>query len=79
VGAPLQGYDAPGQHIEDALGHTCPTNCPAARYIQYRVNFWARNASPTPDGVELHTPFLFDVILHYERFMIFLPIISKGY
>ncbi|MBN1135412.1 MAG: hypothetical protein JXM73_02445, partial [Anaerolineae bacterium] len=79
VGAPLQGYDAPGQHIEDAVGHTCPDNCPTARYIQYRVNFWARNASPTPAAVELYTPFLFDVILHYERFMVFLPIISKNY
>ncbi len=80
VGAPLQGYDAPGQHIEDALGNTCPNNCPTARYIQYRVNFWARNASPLPDEfVELYTPFLFDVILHYERYMVFLPLITKGH
>jgi CARDB len=79
VGAPLQGYDAPGQHIEDAAGHTCPDNCPTARYIQYRVNFWARNASPNPNAVQLFTPFLFDVILHYERHMIFLPIIFDRY
>ena len=67
AGAPLQGYDAPGQHIEDASGNTCPDNCPTAQYIQYRVNFWARDAEPDPGVTVLNTPFLFDVILGYKR------------
>ena len=75
-GAPLQGYDAPGQHIEDAAGHYFPQ----ARFIQYRVNFWARNMASLPSAVELHTPTLFDVILHYERPpVIYLPAIYKKY
>jgi hypothetical protein len=44
-GAPLQGYDAPGQHIEDASGNFWPR----ARYIQYRVNFYTRDAMHTPE------------------------------
>jgi hypothetical protein len=74
-GSPLQGHDAPGQHIEDADGHYWPQ----ARYIQYRVNFWARDVAPDA-GVELHTPFLFDVILHYERpFTLYMPLILRNY
>lgn len=70
-GSPLQGYDAPGQHIEDANGNYWPQ----ARYIQYRVNFWARDAL-SGGGVKLNTPFLFDVILHYERPLeIYLPLV----
>jgi len=80
VGAPLQGYDAPGQHIENASGDTCPDNCPTARYIQYRVNFWARDAEPDPGVTVLNTPFLFDVILGYEPpFDIYLPLVLKKY
>lgn len=75
-GAPLQGYDAPGQHIEDAAGNYFPQ----ARFIQYRVNFWARNVATIPDATVLNTPFLFDVILHYERPpVIYLPAIYKKY
>jgi hypothetical protein len=43
-GAPLPGYNAPGQHIEDASG----TFWPQARYIQYRVNFYTRESTNTP-------------------------------
>ena len=78
VGSPLQGYDAPGQHIEDAAGNHCPENCPQARYIQYRVNFWARNSATTPTSVVLRTPFLYDVILHYENSITYLPIVLKN-
>ncbi len=75
VGSPLQGYDAPGQHIEDAAGNYFPQ----ARYIQYRVNFWARNVATVPGVVVLHTPFLFDVILHYERPpVVYLPAVYKN-
>ena len=75
-GAPLQGYDAPGQHIEDENGEYWPE----ARCIQYRVNFWARDAAYSPGVVELNTPFLFDVILHYERpFMVYLPVLFRNY
>ncbi|MGD2207064.1 MAG: hypothetical protein PVH17_09815, partial [Anaerolineae bacterium] len=76
-GAPLQGYDAPGQHIQDAVGNTCPKNCPENQYIQYRVNFWGRDTEPDPQVVELHTPFLFDVILHYETHILYLPIVYR--
>jgi hypothetical protein len=43
-GAPLPGYDAPGQHIEDSSGSFWPQ----ARYIQYRVNFYTRISQNTP-------------------------------
>jgi hypothetical protein len=43
-GAPLPGYDAPGQHIEDSSGSFWPQ----ARYIQYRVNFFTRVSENTP-------------------------------
>jgi hypothetical protein len=43
-GAPLSGYDAPGQHIEDSSGSFWPQ----ARYIQYRVNFFTRISQNTP-------------------------------
>jgi hypothetical protein len=77
IGAPLQGYDAPGQHIEDAQGNICPEDCPRARYIQYRVNFWSRDNLDVA-GVELRTPFLFDAILHYQRPpILYLPIVTK--
>jgi hypothetical protein len=75
-GAPLQGYDAPGQHIEDANGDYTPQ----ARFIQYRVNFWARDTSAARDLTTLLTPFLYDVILHYEGPTgIYLPIIFRNY
>jgi hypothetical protein len=76
-GAPLQGYSAPGQHIEDALGNHCPENCPEARFIQYRVNFWAQDTADDPLLVELHTPFLYDVILHYDQSIIYLPVVFR--
>jgi hypothetical protein len=80
IGAPLEGYDAPGQHIENASGDTCPDNCPTARYIQYRVNFWARDAEPDPGVTVLYTPFLFDVILGYEPpFDIYVPLVLRRY
>ncbi|MCB0193476.1 MAG: hypothetical protein KDJ65_16130 [Anaerolineae bacterium] len=44
TGAPLAGYNAPGQHIEDAAGNTWPK----ARYIQYRVNFFTRDETKSP-------------------------------
>jgi hypothetical protein len=43
-GAPLPGYNAPGQHIENASGRLWPQ----ARYIQYRVNFYTRESTNTP-------------------------------
>ena len=80
LGAPLQGYDAPGQHIENSAGDACPDNCPTARYIQYRVNFWARDAEPDPGVTVLNTPFLFDVTLGYEPpFRIYLPVVLRNY
>ncbi len=79
LGAPLQGYDAPGQHIENASGDTCPDNCPTARYIQYRVNFWARDAEPDPGVTVLNTPFLFDVTLGYEPpYRIYMPLMLRN-
>jgi hypothetical protein len=75
-GSPLQGYDAPGQHIEDAGENYWPQ----ARFIQYRVNFWARDTATDPDLTVLETPFLFDVILHYERPPgVFLPLVLTNY
>jgi len=51
-GAPLPGYDAPGQHIEDSSGSFWPQ----ARYIQYRVNFYTRDSqnSPVLDNLTLY-------------------------
>jgi hypothetical protein len=51
-GAPLPGYNAPGQHIQDAAGHVLPR----ARYIQYRVNFFTRDSQKTPrvDSVSIY-------------------------
>jgi hypothetical protein len=75
-GSPLQGYDAPGQHIVSAAGAAWPQ----ARFIQYRVNFWARDTEPDPGLVELRTPFLYDVILHYDRPPnLWLPLVLKNY
>ena len=44
-GAPIPGYDAPGQHIEDASAQSWPQ----ARYIQYRVNYFTRDSIYTPE------------------------------
>jgi hypothetical protein len=51
-GAPLPGYGAPGQHIEDGAGLFRPQ----ARYIQYRVNFFTRESDKTPllDNVTIY-------------------------
>ena len=49
TGAPLAGYNSPGQHIEGASGNTRPT----ARYIQYRVNFFSRDETKTPELTDL--------------------------
>lgn len=54
-GAPLPGYDAPGQHIEDASGDFWPQ----ARYIQYRVNFFTRDSTKTPE--------LDDLIIYFDH------------
>jgi hypothetical protein len=55
-GAPLPGYDAPGQHVEDASGDFWPQ----ARYIQYRVNFYTRISQNTPIMDDLTIYFLPD-------------------
>ncbi|HFD40241.1 MAG TPA: hypothetical protein ENJ31_10415 [Anaerolineae bacterium] len=76
IGSPLLGYDAPGRHIVDENGDYWPQ----ARYIQYRVNFWARDVAAAPNLVTLNTPCLFDVVLHYERPpIIYLPIVFKNH
>jgi hypothetical protein len=54
-GAPIPGYDAPGQHIEDAAGDFWPQ----ARYIQYRVNFFTRDSTKTPE--------LNNLSIHFDR------------
>ena len=75
TGAPLQGYSAPGQHIEDGNRDILPQG----RYIQYRVNMWARDAASDPLTTILYTPFLFDVILHYDRPpIIYLPVVARN-
>jgi hypothetical protein len=77
IGSPLQGYDAPGQHIVAGAGGGF---WPQARYIQYRVNFWARDMNPDVQICEKRTPFLYDVILHYERPpVVYLPVVYKNY
>jgi hypothetical protein len=68
IGAPLQGHDAPGQHILDASGHKWPQ----ARYIQYRINLWSK----APDLCK--SPVLYDVTLHYEKLALFLPIVLRN-
>jgi hypothetical protein len=80
IGNPLLGYSAPVQHVVDASGNTCPDNCPQGRYIQYRVNFWARDVNPDPAICEKRTPFLYDVLIQYERPPIYyLPLIFRNY
>jgi hypothetical protein len=54
-GAPLAGYDAPGQHIEDSAGEFWPQS----RYIQYRVNFFTRDSTKTPQ--------LDDLTIYFDR------------
>jgi hypothetical protein len=44
-GAPIPGYDSPGQYIEDAAGEIKPQ----ARYIQYRINFYSRDETNSPE------------------------------
>ncbi len=78
IGAPLEGYDAPGQHIVDAAGKQWPQ----ARYIQYKVNMWAKGGQfgSYPCYYTTQTPQLFDVILHYNvPTRIYLPLILKNY
>jgi hypothetical protein len=53
-GAPIPGYDAPGQHIEDASASFWPQ----ARYIQYRVNFFTRDSTKTPE--------LYNLAIYFE-------------
>ena len=53
-GAPIPGYDAPGQHIEDASAGFWPQ----ARYIQYRVNFFTRDSTRTPE--------LYNLAIYFE-------------
>jgi len=66
-GAPLPGYNAPGQHIEDALKKLYPQ----ARYIQYRVNMYTRDSTKTP--------ILDSLTLYYEPGIayIYLPLILR--
>ena len=44
-GAPIAGYDSPGQYIEDAFGEIKPQ----AQYIQYRINFYSRDETNSPE------------------------------
>lgn len=66
-GAPLPGYSAPGQHIEDAAGNYWPQ----ARYIQYRVNFFTRDSAKTPE--------LDNLIVYYQpgTRRLYLPLVVK--
>jgi hypothetical protein len=60
-GAPLPGYDAPGQHIEGPPERSQHPNgkwWPKAQFIQYRVNFFTRDSTQTPA--------LSDLIIHFE-------------
>ncbi|MBU0492901.1 MAG: hypothetical protein KKB13_13725 [Chloroflexi bacterium] len=79
IGAPLEGYDAPGQHILGADGQPLPE----ARYIQYKVNMWAKGycgPDDYPNYAPVKTPMLFDVILHYNvPNIIYLPIVLRNY
>lgn len=75
IGSPLQGYDAPGQYVVDASGNRHPQ----ARFIQYRINVWARDAAPDTPTVILNTPYVLDVILYYEHPpIILLPSVYKN-
>jgi hypothetical protein len=75
IGAPLQGYDAPGQHIVDASGNRFPQ----ARFIQYRINLWARDAAPDTPPIVKNTPCIFDVLLYYEHPpIVLLPAVYKN-
>jgi len=82
IGAPLEGYDAPGQHIIDAAGQPLHQ----ARYIQYKVNMWTKGLGPDPPwepypyyGI-VKTPQLFDVILHYNApARLYLPLVLRNY
>jgi len=77
IGAPLEGYSAPGQHIIDKDGKRWPQ----ARYIQYRVNMWTKGLGPSgyPYYGIVKTPQLFDVILHYNvPIKIYLPIVMRN-
>ena len=77
TGAPLAGHDAPGQHIEDASGKSWPQ----ARYIQYRVNFFTRDSTKTPELEDL--TIYFDQVApdddnnHGTTSHVYLPIVVK--
>jgi hypothetical protein len=70
-GAPLQGYNAPGQHIEDASKKFRPQ----ARYIQYRVNMYARRHIDD----RFYTPVLDSITIYYESefIHIYLPLVLR--
>lgn len=74
-GAPLPGYDAPGQHIEDAAGHHWPT----ARYIQYRVNLYTRDETLTPelDSLTLYYDSLSTGGNGSGKYATFIPVVLK--
>lgn len=87
-GAPLQGYDTPGQMIVDQDGNEAPHT----RYIQYRVNMWAwpvggdLSAScgiigddPVVYDPVVNTPVLYSVFLHHQGGTreVILPIVAK--
>lgn len=75
TGAPLAGYNSPGQHIENASGQTWPQ----ARYIQYRVNFFTRDETKTPelDNLTLYYQSDGGPIGSPEFDQVFLPLLVK--
>lgn len=78
IGAPLEGYSAPGQHIIDAAGDKLPE----ARYIQYKINMWSKGGGTAqyPCYDIIKTPQVFDVILHYNApVYIYLPLAFKNW
>jgi hypothetical protein len=77
TGAPIAGYNSPGQHIEDASGNFWPK----ARYIQYRVNFFTRDETKTPELDNLTLYYLADGTVSggspgFDH-QIFLPLLIK--
>jgi len=87
-GAPLQGYDTPGQMIVGADGRERPKS----RYIQYRVNMWAWPVSGPADVTcgevgddpavydrVANTPVFYSVALHHEggARQVLLPLVAR--
>ncbi|MDX1521115.1 MAG: CARDB domain-containing protein [Anaerolineae bacterium] len=74
-GAPIQGYDAPGQHIEDQFGNLLPQ----ARYIQYRINFYTRDETKTPelDSLKIYYDPPGSFVIGGDSIKIYLPLVLK--